>query len=155
MFTKEEQIVLKSIDEPYKWIGRNKKGALFLFEQEPEKNEHYGYFCIKGLYHDIDCFSNYFKKVTWENSPVCFRRPILDDVERKYLKEALRPFAKRIQYIAKVESYDVNNSYFLYVDLGLDDDMNFPNFNKKSNMYSGMKLDKDYTLDELGITYGD
>lgn len=77
-------------------------------------------------------------------------KPILDDVEKRYLKNVLRPFKGEIRSIYKSIS-----EYYEKEDLTIElkaDIMRLPYF-KKGTMYKGMEVGKDYTLDELGIKY--
>lgn len=75
--------------------------------------------------------------------------PILDDVEREYLKAVIKPFRKQIDYIKKGESE--NDSYFLLIAMSCGDGFSLPYFPKKSKMYAGMKEGKRYTLEELEL----
>lgn len=81
--------------------------------------------------------------------------PILDKEEKRYLEAVLRPFKDSVRYI-EVCGLNVNYGYlriFLmdkYNTNTCDDVLVFPNF-KLRTMYCGMKLDKEYTLDELGL----
>ena len=80
--------------------------------------------------------------------------PILDDAEKRYLSAVIRPFRDRVQYIAKsfdddARFYRINCYIFIHFNDG-SDDMNFPVFHE-SKMYKGMKSDKAYTLEELGL----
>lgn len=73
-------------------------------------------------------------------------KPILDDKEKEYLSGVIRPFKKVLKYIRK--SSDAENEYIL---IALKNDIIcFPDF-KTGTMYKGMKLDKEYSLDELRI----
>ena len=73
--------------------------------------------------------------------------PILDEVERKYLSGVIRPFRDRVNYIRKL-----GGSLTQYISISLKDDfpLFFPNF-KKNTMYKDMELNKEYTLEELGL----
>ena len=75
-----------------------------------------------------------------------FKEPILDDVEKDYLSAVIKPFRKRIKYIAIW--YDASEQ-FLHIEL-YDEYINFPNF-KANTMYKGMEPKKHYSLDELGL----
>lgn len=77
------------------------------------------------------------------------KMPILDDVERKYLANVIRPFRNRIKYICKNNNED-GDTEFLDVQLDGNDFMAFPNF-KKGSMYKNMELNKGYALWELGL----
>ena len=75
--------------------------------------------------------------------------PILDDTERKYLSNVIKPFRDRVEYISK-EKVEGNETY--YITIFIDDDYIFlPYFKESTKMYVGMKPDKRYTLKELGL----
>lgn len=78
-----------------------------------------------------------------------YKPPILDDVEKAYLSAVIKPFRKRIKYFRKINHSSVNNDQFLCIVLA-GDRCGLPNF-KKGTMYKGMEVDKDYTLEELGL----
>lgn len=74
------------------------------------------------------------------------KKEILDEVEKEYLRAVIKPFRKSITYIIKETAIDKE-----YIELGLDYDViDLPYF-KKGKMYKGMKEDKEYTLEELGL----
>lgn len=80
-----------------------------------------------------------------------YKEPILDDVERKYLSDVIRPFRKDICTIAKyrmTEGYSTKKEYII-VTLKTRG-WSFPSF-KAGTMYKGMKPYKEYTLKELGL----
>ncbi len=72
--------------------------------------------------------------------------PILDDAERKYLSGVIRPFRNRIKCILK---YNAMNKEWIIIKTN-DFNMPFPQF-KKGSMYKGMELNKEYSLEELGL----
>lgn len=81
---------------------------------------------------------------------------ILDEKEKEYLGNLLRPFKKDIKYIIKKKSFngDITNLkriYFLTIYMH-ESSKNFslPYFTDK-NMYKDMKIDRNYTLKELGL----
>lgn len=82
------------------------------------------------------------------------KKPILDEVEKEYLSAVIKPFRDRVKCIVK-RDYEMKyeNEYIFIV---FDDDgcmqikMCFPSF-KKGTMYKGMELNKNYTLEELGL----
>ena len=73
---------------------------------------------------------------------------ILDEAEKRYLRGVIRPFRDRIKYICKLISAFGKYEY-IEVDLG-NDTLVFPKF-KPNTMYKRMKVDKKYTLEELGL----
>ena len=74
--------------------------------------------------------------------------PILDEAERKYLSGVIRPFRDDVKFICK----NSNNTGFEYLNIGFyeNDNTLFPCF-EKDTMYKGMELNKEYTLEELGL----
>lgn len=81
----------------------------------------------------------------WMSEP--YKAPILDDVEKDYLSAVIKPFRRRIKYIA---IWEIDSKPFLHIELSGGDCMSFPNF-KENTMYKGMEPKKRYTLDELGL----
>ena len=77
------------------------------------------------------------------------KEPVLDEIERKYLSEVVRPFRKRISYIIKEQSISESSCY-IYIACSDGDYISFPYF-KENSMYIGMEIDKKYTLKELGL----
>ena len=79
-----------------------------------------------------------------------YKEPILDDVEKDYLSAVIKPFRKRIKYIAIYEAC-YGSEQFVHIELyDGDDDVNLPRF-KANTMYKGMEPKKHYSLDELGL----
>ena len=82
-------------------------------------------------------------------------KKILDKEEKEYLSAVIKPFRNRVESIQKkyysgkeyikinIKSKTQNNS-------SLIDDILLPYF-KQGTMYKGMKLQKEYTLKELGL----
>ena len=97
----------------------------------------------------MDNFINKKAKLTLE-----VEEPILDDAERKYLSSVIRPFRDRIEFIRKREMDIGDGAQYINIVYSseYDDDDNFclPYF-KKDTMYKNMKLNKEYTLEELGL----
>jgi hypothetical protein len=75
------------------------------------------------------------------------KEEILDETEKRYLANVIRPFRKRVKSIVK--HYHMGNEYII---LFIKDSPNitFPSF-AEGTMYKGMKLNKAYTLEELGL----
>ena len=71
---------------------------------------------------------------------------ILDEKEKEYLSAVIKPFREEVETIEKT-------SFSGYEQLQISDGdtiMAFPCF-EKGTMYKGMEVDKDYTLEELGL----
>lgn len=150
MFTKDEQVILKNVSAKYTWIARDRNGTLFVYGEKPKKTE--------GYYNEVDddiCFfrlepfEGIFKKITWEGGPVQFRKDVLGETERKYLKAVLRPFRNRDLMVIKARRGSLD---YLIIDFGNEDSVAFPDF-PRGTMYNGMELYHEYTLEELGINY--
>lgn len=74
------------------------------------------------------------------------KNEILDEVEKRYLRAVIRPFKGQIKYIRKTYGFMGE-----YIDIELtNDNISFPYF-ETNTMYKGMKIDKHYTLKELGL----
>lgn len=80
------------------------------------------------------------------------KKPILDDIERRYLSNIIKPFRDRVVSIIKYDDYDRCEYIVIkYRNInGYTGRMYFPAF-EKDNMYKGMKANKKYTLEELGL----
>lgn len=76
-----------------------------------------------------------------------YEEPILDDVEKDYLSAVIKPFRKRIKYIA---IWEIDSKPFVHIELSGGDCMSFPNF-KANTMYKGMEPKRHYSLDDLGL----
>lgn len=77
------------------------------------------------------------------------KEEVLDETEKKYLTEVIRPFRKRIQFIQKKKEITEINPY-LRVVFEDNDKLVFPYITDNS-MYKGMEVNKKYTLKELGL----
>lgn len=78
-----------------------------------------------------------------------YKEPILDDKEKEYLSAVIKPFKNRVKSINKVVYH--NDLAFIRLTFDENDHVYFPHFRLKSGMYKGMKNNKDYTLEELGL----
>ena len=75
------------------------------------------------------------------------KEEILDEAEKRYLRGVIRPFRDKVIYICKTD----NSNGKEYINVDLDHDaLLLPDF-KSNTMYKGMKLEKKYTLEELGL----
>ena len=95
-----------------------------------------------------------YKLLDW----LCEEHQILDKEEKEYLSNVIRPFANRIVDIMKIKDWIDEDSNFEVLEIALrspckNRDMEFVHlpFFEKDTMYKGMKLNKDYTLEELGL----
>lgn len=74
---------------------------------------------------------------------------ILDDIEKEYLSAVIKPFRKRIKSIKK--TYYPSNSAFISIAMDKCERIFLPVFELNSGMYQSMKINKEYTLKDLGL----
>lgn len=84
-----------------------------------------------------------------------YETPILDDVEKRYLRGVVRPFRDRVDVIQKIKStldgFEHIKMYVRYPgSSSIQSSLMLPAF-ESGTMYAGMKLEKDYTLSELEL----
>lgn len=78
-----------------------------------------------------------------------YKDPILDDIEREYLSAVIKPFRKRIKSIKKTDY--PSNSAFISIAMDKCEHIFLPVFELNSGMYQRMEINKEYTLEELGL----
>ena len=145
MFTETEKTILNALPPEYKYIRRSQGGVIII-----EKIE----YALNSSYY-LPMFNHIFKDVKPGDKPICFRKPILDDTEREYLKAVFKPFASRIELVKKQRCNEMWEGMEYITVIMTDpagDSTCFPTFKAKT-MYKGMMPNKAYTLEELGITY--
>ncbi len=80
--------------------------------------------------------------------------PILTDKEKEYLSNVIKPFRNKVIIISKLDYKDRNEYEYVCIEhVEVYNDISFiilPCF-KKGTMYKGMKADKEYSLEELGL----
>lgn len=98
---------------------------------------------------ETDCYySSYTNDILdWMAQP--YKEPILDDAERKYLADVIRPFRSKIDTISKFRTLD-DNSQYIYIKMKDNYSSTLPVF-PKGTMYKGMEVKKHYSLKELGL----
>ena len=94
-----------------------------------------------------NCRECCLKNLEWLNQE--YKEPILDDVEREYLSAVIKPFRKKVSCIRKSKDLSEGKKY-IKIELCNGDTMYFP-YLANDAMYKGMKLDRNYTLEELGL----
>nr|DAJ32081.1 MAG TPA: hypothetical protein [Caudoviricetes sp.] len=97
---------------------------------------------------DVEVSKKFFEWLEEDDGKEC-KPTILTEKEKAYLSAVIKPFRKRIKYIRKIDHSSVNNDQFICIVLA-GDRCGLPNF-KTGTMYKGMEVDKDYTLEELGL----
>lgn len=107
--------------------------------------------CVNHLNNKGICFKNckeckeYAMKWLLEE----YSDTILDDAERKYLSAVIKPFRNRVTSIEKRDDIYEEKQWILIV-VGHKENVNLPHF-RKATKYKGMKVDKKYTPEELGL----
>lgn len=104
---------------------------------------------IKNGEYDNDCCGNcnkcYDGCIRWLAEE--FEEQVLDEVERKYLSDVIKPFGHRVSYIVKRKN---GSGYYIAIILNNFDVMNLPYFTRNT-MYKGMTVGRQYKLKELGL----
>lgn len=121
---------LELVEESEEIILKGVKKNNFIYEIELPKENSYP-----------SCY------ITNDKVFICFiKKEILDDIEKEYLRNVIKPFRDKVKYIKK------NNGKFgEYITICVIGELvNFPYF-KKGKMYKNMITDKKYTLKELGL----
>lgn len=79
-------------------------------------------------------------------------KPILDEAEKRYLSNIIKPFINKVKFIVKNKKFSGSYEYISisYIDSTGDYAIIFPDF-KLGTMYRGMEIGKLYTLRELGL----
>lgn len=78
------------------------------------------------------------------------KREILTRKEREYLRAVIRPFRKQINSLVKY-GYDCFDQQYIIIKYDKEKYViRLPDF-EKDTMYKGMELDKEYSLEELGL----
>lgn len=98
--------------------------------------------------------NNYTKSLTddildWMAKP--FKGPILNDTEREYLAAVIRPFKENACTVCKKYIQSCSGLSYEYIVVKLNTERwGFPKF-VEGTMYKNMELDKEYSLEELGL----
>lgn len=80
-------------------------------------------------------------------------KPVLTDEEKEYLSNVIRPWKNKIKTITKYwGTGDCVNEFIqiCYIQNGFNYYMSLPQF-ERGSMYKGMGLERDYSLEELGL----
>ena len=79
-------------------------------------------------------------------------KPILDEVEQKYISAIIKPFRSKVKYITKNRKDNLEYEYIsiAYRDNGGGCALNFPDF-RTGTMYRNMIISSPYKLEELGL----
>lgn len=81
------------------------------------------------------------------------KKHILDDAEREYLSDVIKPFRDKVTGVikwGKEIGKGLEYIVVIYTDDCKERGMGFPCF-KEGTMYKGMEPNKEYTLEDLGL----
>lgn len=82
-----------------------------------------------------------------------YKEPVLNEKEKEYLSAVIKPFRDRVVYILKVEAGECNWLISIKIKR-YDEDSNeyidLPYF-RENTMYKNMLINREYTLEELGL----
>lgn len=154
----EIQTAKNLLKEGYKWLARTVQGSVGAFSCKPCKKRGCWFYpsnlaCTTGKTVTVSGkFTPLFQSIKWEDDePTSVESivhlQILDDAERRYLSAVIRPFRDRILYVRKSS---LGYEEYISIHFIKCDFICLPNF-KRGIMYKGMEVDKEYTLDELGL----
>lgn len=136
--TFEKGRTLIKIDENY-YRETNENGIIRYFSN------------LKGLkdnYHDYLNQGRIIKIEEPKYTTVYEYKPkILDNTEKRYLSNVIRPFRDKIKYI---EKRNISRGDYIRIMIQNTNICDLPYF-EKDTMYKGMKLYRHYTLEELGL----
>jgi hypothetical protein len=150
-FMKEEPKQFTKSDLKENHIVKNRGNHKFMWGDRPTNTYNSD---LTNIYDNIlDIMEVWeFDKLVWKREEKLVE--ILDEVEKKWLNHFIKSTNIKVNYIAKYESVLYNNREYLEIDYNDSDDhresIRFPYF-EKDTMYKGMKLNKKYTLEELGL----
>lgn len=96
--------------------------------------------CVFSYGHRHDC-------ILQDHTPAGYKIDILDEKEKEYLSNIVKPFRDKVNFISKYQSGDKE---FINIYMKTDTPISFPYFTR-NKMYKGMELSKQYTLEELDI----
>lgn len=113
----------------------------YIIRDRKDEDENYRFY-LSECFLESDVFDKKIRILTKQGD-------ILDDVERRYLADVIRPFKKRLMSITLVNCGLVSKDAYLVFELD-DDAFELPIF-EIGTMYAGMKPHKEYTLEELGL----
>lgn len=93
------------------------------------------------------CWTTYTRDILdWMSQPC--KEPILNDTEKEYLADVIRPFREEVATISKFNTFD--GSQYIYMEMKDRRGSNLPTF-PKGTMYKGMIEGIHYSLKELGL----
>lgn len=125
--------------------------------------------CNECIFGSINCLDSFFRN-SWINNKhmlsdeflnieIEINVPVLDEEEKEYLSNIIKPFRSRVISIKKrmIKFGNEEDETFYYIHIKtrsktgilLEEDVNLPCFN--NGMYKEMESNRDYTLEDLGL----
>lgn len=112
--------------------------------------------CANNLRHGNSCSKKVCKSckkaaMNWLLSE--YKESILDDAEKKYLSAVIKPYKNKVIGILKINDFYESNFQYIRIMVKIHvgiENINLPWF-EGNTMYKGMKANKEYTLEELGL----
>lgn len=173
-FTKSEIALAKAIDPKYKYLTKSSPGTIILSVNKPEYKVR-----IQRWIYGKDMLAINTRAFTFDGTRpfknMSFTEliyldevrnakpgPWLDEVEKRYIKNIVRPFEKDIYWIEKCVALDgineVGHRYY-YISIAYKDEiqddgvciLSFPSFRDDKGMYDGMEVNVRYTLEGLDL----
>lgn len=129
--------------EILKWVNNQMKDRTALVSRSK---------CLNYIDTDIATLQRELKILNQIRKDFENKEPILDDAERRYLKNIIRPFKDSCSKVVKRKCFYNENQEFLFIDLQDKGKIMLPYF-QQNTMYKNMETNKNYTLKELGIDY--
>lgn len=124
----------------------NKRYNILRVERFEEVTKGKGYQLITSDAMILNATSELYKSVVVYKRPEK-KIPLLDEKEKEYLSKVIEPFRDEVKHIVKESCI---GEEFIAIEFKNDGYLEFPNF-KTNSMYKGMKLYKQYKLEELGL----
>ena len=129
-------------EEQYKkWKEQNCKGYCYKCIFNNVKCKSYNGGCWikhKDVYNDT--FLNHEIEIK--------EKPILTKEEKEYLRAVIKPFRDRIMWIMKHDYLSTNNQF---IAIQMTKDIFLLPLFEENKYYKNMEVDKEYTLEELGL----
>lgn len=137
------------LKDDYRWIKKSRLGSILAYKIKPTENPET---FIPGK-KVCTAYVPIFDGIKFGDEPTSLESivhpQILDGAEKRYLSAVIKPFRKHVQNIAKYLTYG-NTEEYIIIQIDSSERVNFPHF-KVGTMYKGMELDREYTLEELGL----
>ena len=115
----------------------------------------YGYWCWSSSMLEKVEYKKHFKSLPRDftgtinvEKGFIVKKEILDEAEKEYLSAVIKPFKEKVTSISILEF--TKSKCYLYIDIIGDDGFGLPSF-KRGTMYKNMEIDRNYTLEELGL----